>query len=195
MSLDSRRPPRAGPNQDPWSRWAWLAVPVVGVVVLAGLWWAIFSPSPELATMAVAPTMPPAPTEPAPSVVGAEPETRPLLAQPAISTPASEAVAAAPEQPATDEAPAALSEELLLGALVNVTGTAGLGLNMRVDAGTEHAHVKVLFEGLSVQIVDGPKAADGHTWWQVRDEAGVVGWVVAQFLMLGDGSDLLLACH
>jgi hypothetical protein len=33
-----------------------------------------------------------------------------------------------------------------------------------------------------VEILDGPKEADDYTWWQVRDEAGITGWVAGEYL-------------
>jgi hypothetical protein len=192
MSLDSRRPPRGGPDQDLWPKWMWVAVPVLVVVVVAGLWWAIFSPSPESPTAAPTPTVPLVPTQPtqAPSpqatlAIGAEPqETRPLLPQPATFTPApGELVSTPTGQGAAAETPA-VAAELAIGAKAQVTGTSGVGLNMRAGAGTGHARVKTLPEGEPLEVIGGPREANGFTWWQVRDGAGTTGWVASQFLAL-----------
>ena len=195
MSLDSRRPSRGGPDQDLWPKWMWVAVPVLVVVVVAGLWWAIFSPSPESPTAAPTPTVPLVPTQPtqAPSpqatlAIGAEPqETRPLLPQPATFTPApGELVTTPTGQVTTAETPEAVAEELGIGAKAKVVGTSGVGLNMRAGAGTGHARVKTLPEGEPLEIIGGPREANGFTWWQVRDGAGTTGWAASQFLTLGE---------
>jgi hypothetical protein len=186
MSLDSNRPPRRGPEQDLWPKWMWVAVPVLVVVVVAGLWWAIFSPSPEPPTAAPTPTMPLVPTQPtqgptpqATLAITAE-ETRPVLPQPATFTPAPGELVATP----TGEV-AAESEELSIGSNATVVGTGAVGLNMRAGAGTGHARVKTLADGSPVEIIGGPRTANNLTWWQVRDAAGTTGWAAAQFLSPG----------
>jgi len=63
-----------------------------------------------------------------------------------------------------------------------VSGTGGAGLNLRSGAGTGHARVKTLREGAVVEVIGGPKEGDGLTWWQIRDQTGVAGWVAAKYL-------------
>ena len=190
MSLDaSNRPTRGGGGNDLWPKWMWIAVPVLVVVVVAGLWWAIFSPSqPAVATPTSTPTVrvirnPPTqgPTQ-SPSVVpeGAEP-TRPVLAElPTFTvTPAISSETPVASQPT--EAPAAA---FAVGAKAAVKGTGGLGLNMRSGAGTTHARVKTLADGTLVELVGGPTEANNYTWWEIRDPAGITGWVADDFLDL-----------
>ncbi len=193
MSLDSRRPSRGGPDQDLWPKWMWVAVPVLVVVVVAGLWWAIFSPSPESPTAAPTPTMPLVPTQPtqAPSpqatlAIGTEPEEpRPQLPQPATFTPAPVDLVTTPTTEGATETTTDTTEELGIGAKAKVVNTRGVGLNMRAGAGTGHARVKTLPEGEPLEIIGGPREANGFTWWQVRDGAGTTGWAASQFLTLG----------
>lgn len=105
-------------------------------------------------------------TAPADTVATAEPTTAP---------------AAATEAPTI--APADDSGGLAKGSSAVVTGTAGRGLRVRTGAGLSEPAVKVLPEGTTVQILDGPRSADGYDWYQVRDAAGVEGWVAADWLV------------
>ncbi len=183
MSLDSSpRPSRGGPRQDLWPKWMWVAVPVLVVVVVAGLWWAIFSPpdtslptpSPT-ATMRLIRTQPTQePTKFQTLPAGEATSTRQVLdvstftpTPPSIVTPAGGATAEA--------------EGLGIGAEVKVDASAGL--NMRAGAGTGHARIKTLANGTLLEVIGGPKDANGFTWWQVRDPAGATGWVVSKYLM------------
>ena len=184
MSLDAGRTPgRGGSNQDLWPRWMWFAVPVLVVVVVAGLWWALFQ----------TPTTNNKKTPPAPVGSKRTPSTQapaaantlavsttismtPQIIIPATSTPI--------PGPTSTIAPTVLPTVagLSIGAKAKVIGTAGAGLNMRSAAGTAHGRVKTLREGAIVEIIGGPTDADDLTWWQVRDEAGITGWVASKFL-------------
>lgn len=188
MSLDSsRRTPGRGSSADLWPKWMWVAVPVLVVVVVAGLWWAIFSPTEPKITPTPSPTprilRPPATQAPTLYATLA-PEETPLIeatpTRPAIIvytfTPTPQAVTTPTAQ--GTEAPTGLT----IGAKAKVTGTGGSGLNMRAGAGTGHARIKTLPEGTIVEIIGGPKDANNYTWWQVKDESGVTGWVVSKFL-------------
>ena len=189
-----RMPGRGKPGQDLWPKWMWIAVPLLVVVVVAGLWWAIFSPTEKAGT---APTPSPTmriirPTQPtqAPTlqstlgpaeVTPTRAEITPTrqLVMPIVSTftptPASVVTP-------TVGATAVPSPALAIGAKVRVAGTQGSPLNMRAGAGTAQAVVKRLPEGARVEIIGGPKDANGFTWWQVRDEAGTTGWVASRYL-------------
>ena len=71
---------------------------------------------------------------------------------------------------------------LVVGSKAKVVGTGGSGLNVRSAAGTGQARIKTLPDGTLVEVIGGPTEADGFTWWQIRDEAGVTGWVASKFL-------------
>ena len=73
---------------------------------------------------------------------------------------------------------------LAVGAMV-VANTGGSGLNVRSGAGTGHARVKTLPDGTALEIIGGPQEADGHTWYQVRDDVGTTtGWVIVGYIRL-----------
>jgi hypothetical protein len=189
MSLDpSRRTPGRGTSTDLWPKWMWVAVPVLVVVVVAGLWWAIFSPGEPKVTPTPSPTprvlRPPATQAPTLQATLAPGETPPAAEATATRpvvivytfTPTAQAVTTPTEAPT-------VSTGLAIGAKARVTGTGGSGLNMRAGAGTGHARVKTLPEGAIVEIIGGPKDANNYTWWQVKDESGTTGWVVSKFLV------------
>jgi Tfp pilus assembly protein PilF/uncharacterized protein YgiM (DUF1202 family) len=60
-------------------------------------------------------------------------------------------------------------------AIVTVsTGT----LRVRSGAGTSFALVTQLADGTTVNLLEGPQAVDGFSWWHIRTGDGVEGWAV-----------------
>lgn len=59
-------------------------------------------------------------------------------------------------------------------------------LNLRSGPGLGYRVVTGLSYGTTVEIVDGPHAADGHNWFQVRVTGGAYGWVAGKFLDAGE---------
>jgi len=189
MSLDSgkRLPTRSA--QDLWPKWMWVAVPVLVVVVVAGLWWAIFSegepkvtPTPSPTPKVVRPPVTQAPTQ----YATLAPEGTPAGEQPTATRADVIMVTHTPTRLTvlTPSAEATVVQTgLAIGSKAKVTGTGGSGLNMRAGAGTGHARVKTLADGTVVEIIGGPKDANSYTWWQVKDESGTTGWVVSKFLV------------
>ncbi len=55
--------------------------------------------------------------------------------------------------------------------------TASGGINMRDKPGATAKQIIKLAPNAVVTVKDGPKDADGYTWWQVDDGNGNVGWV------------------
>ncbi|MHB0857634.1 MAG: SH3 domain-containing protein [Anaerolineae bacterium] len=184
MSLDNKRrvPGGSGSGQDLWPKWMWVAVPVLVVVVVAGLWWAIFSPSDTLSTGPTAtPTM---------KLAGTQPTQGPTLF---ATLPPLEATATREILPLSTFTPTPGAVSTPTGGVVETTSgmavgsqakvnSGGQGLNMRMEAGTNQSRIKTLPEGSTVEIIGGPKDADGLTWWQVRDSTGTTGWVASKFL-------------
>lgn len=91
--------------------------------------------------------------------------------------PAPEEAAPAPADP---NAPA--PAELGSGSQVKVTGTEGLGVNLREGSGVTFGIVETIADETRLEILDGPIEADGYTWWQARLEDGREGWVVQDFI-------------
>jgi hypothetical protein len=67
---------------------------------------------------------------------------------------------------------------LSVGGLAIVNTTEGDTLNVRTAPTRDSAVATRLPDGDRVTIVDGPRAAEGFTWWKVRTAAGIEGWVV-----------------
>lgn len=51
------------------------------------------------------------------------------------------------------------------GVYVQITGTGGVGLNIRSDAGEQAPILFLGYDNEVYQITKGPKQADGYTWW------------------------------
>jgi len=73
---------------------------------------------------------------------------------------------------------------LSVGVQAAVFGVGNDKLNIRNRPSLSDS--QVLFrenEGKRFDIIGGPQAADGYTWWQVRDpQFQVTGWAVANYL-------------
>lgn len=82
------------------------------------------------------------------------------------------------EQP-TIRTPGAIT----VGSTVQVVGTDGVALRARAQPSRESAVLTRFAEGTRLTVVDGPREAEGLTWWQVRGDAGE-GWCAADFLQV-----------
>lgn len=49
-------------------------------------------------------------------------------------------------------------------------------VNLRSGAGLDYAIIRELREGETGTVVDGPRQADGYTWWKVSWDEGNTGW-------------------
>ena len=68
------------------------------------------------------------------------------------------------------------------GDAVVVTGTDGLGVNLRESANTTSAIIEILQDDTPLTVVAGPEESEGFTWWQVSMQDGVQGWLVQDYL-------------
>jgi hypothetical protein len=74
---------------------------------------------------------------------------------------------------------------IAVGSFVQVTGTGTVGLRLHEDAGLDS---KTQFLGVDTEvfkIADGPRQADGYTWWYLVApyDSEHHGWAVANYLM------------
>jgi hypothetical protein len=72
------------------------------------------------------------------------------------------------------------------GATVQVTGTGGEGLRLRSEPGLGNQVLLLASEAEVFRITDGPKEADGYTWWYLVgpfDETRR-GWAVSNYLVV-----------
>jgi hypothetical protein len=79
---------------------------------------------------------------------------------------------------------AAAPGQIGVGAYVQIQGTEGAGLRIRSAPGLNSDTVFKGEEAETFRVKDGPKDADGHTWWYVvapYDETRA-GWAAADFL-------------
>lgn len=108
------------------------------------------------------------------------------LADPVYAPGSTPLIAPAPDQPllvspsdiVTPVATRNFNAVLVAGGLAVIHTTDGDQLNVRSGAGTNYLIVGKLGDGARVTIMDGPVAADGFTWWQIRTNSGIAGWVV-----------------
>ncbi|HEX2905590.1 MAG TPA: SH3 domain-containing protein, partial [Phototrophicaceae bacterium] len=67
---------------------------------------------------------------------------------------------------------------LAVGRLATVNTTQGDQLNMRFGPGTSFEILGKLPAGVLVTLLDGPRFAEGLTWWKIRSSSGLEGWAV-----------------
>lgn len=76
----------------------------------------------------------------------------------------------------------ARADTLTVGSAVQVTGTAGDGLNVRSSADSTAAVVGVERDGAQGVILEGPVIGGSFTWWRIQWKSGLMGWSVALYL-------------
>jgi hypothetical protein len=76
------------------------------------------------------------------------------------------------------------SADIRLGAYVQITGTGTDGLRLRVSPGLQSDVRLVAIEAEVFQVEDGPRDADGYTWWYLVApyDNTHYGWAVANYL-------------
>jgi hypothetical protein len=67
---------------------------------------------------------------------------------------------------------------LTVGGIATVNTTEGDQLNVRLGPGTSNEIIARLEDGERVTLLEGPRTAEGFTWWKIRTAAGIEGWVV-----------------
>ena len=90
-----------------------------------------------------------------------------------------------PTVPPTDTPVPVAPTELAPAVYAEVTGTEGAGVSLRAGPGTNNARLSVAAEGSLVLVLDGPRDDENlgeFVWWLVRDEDGIEGWTVQDFL-------------
>lgn len=76
------------------------------------------------------------------------------------------------------------SDDIVVGARVQIKGTGGDGLRLRTDPGLENDVLLVGSEAEVFLVNDGPVEMDDYTWWYLvglYDETRV-GWAVSNYL-------------
>jgi hypothetical protein len=78
------------------------------------------------------------------------------------------------------------TNEFYIGEYVMVSGTDGEGLNLRSCADTSCSVLVDMPDGTVMQVVGGPTAADGYTWWNLSGTVSGVsytGWAIQDYLV------------
>jgi len=179
----ARRPP-PDPSRSalyvPWWGFAIVILAVAGIT--CGLWALVFmnrgdavagvgpTPTPIFVVITATPTLGPAPGE-------------------ASSTPEGGGVPGVNTLLPTEFGPGATATPdenlpILVGSLVEVFGTEGDGVAVRQGPGLNYSFFFVGQDGDRFNVEDGPRDADGYTWWQLTDpnDPDRAGWVVENFL-------------
>ena len=99
--------------------------------------------------------------------------------------PAPTSTSGAPPTPTIDPfAPTPAPTGIALGNYVQITGTNGEGLRIRSEPGLNSNPVFLGFDSEVFIIQDGPRTADGYTWWYLVApyDQSRAGWAAADFL-------------
>ena len=153
--------------EDLLNPWIVLGSLIVGLLLIgAALWYLSYSApdAPIVGPPTAELTIIPAPTR-TPAIVA----TPPVSPTPTLALP-----------------PAPLPGVMVPGALVQISGTGGDGLNLRDTPGLNSGIQYLGFESEVFTIVEGPVEADGLVWWYIvgfSDESRS-GWAASNFLEL-----------
>ncbi len=73
---------------------------------------------------------------------------------------------------------------IFVGAYVKISGTEGSGLRLRSEPGTNKTMLFVAMDDEIYQVKDGPRDAEGYTWWylQAPYDTKRSGWAVSKYL-------------
>lgn len=128
-------------------------------------------------------------TPPGPGPLALTPELTPIVVQPTAALPISSPTL----RPTRTTSPAistptgtptpGVPGKITVGGYVRVQGTGADGLSFRSGPGTNYARYKIVEDGVILLVLQEPREAEGSTWWFLRDQAGVEGWAVQNFLV------------
>ncbi len=173
-------PPEKSGLYVPW--WGFALVILVVAGITCGLWGVVLMNRGDTST-----TNGPTPT-PIFVVITSVPTVGvpPSAAPGALST----APVGNPTQPPsggpTATTPAVVGPAITIGATIVVKGTEGSGLTVRQGPGIDYTYIFVANEGEQFKVQDGPKEANGYTWWYIVDpnNADRFGWAVQNYMQV-----------
>ncbi|OGO27297.1 MAG: hypothetical protein A2Z16_13965 [Chloroflexi bacterium RBG_16_54_18] len=78
---------------------------------------------------------------------------------------------------------------ITVGSHVQVTGTGGEGLRLRIEPSLDGQILMLGSEAEVFRVHEGPREADGYTWWYLVGpfDSSRYGWAVANFLVVVQG--------
>ncbi|MGB3304743.1 MAG: SH3 domain-containing protein [Thermomicrobiales bacterium] len=187
------------PEERYWTEYLRIALPVIGLLLMLGLFWYwaqqligddgntteptateqtlgsldIITPTAPVATPE--PTTAPAPTQKPATEVANTQGNQNQNQQGSTGDNQAGSNQTATEPPASE---AATSQAIEIGAKVVTTDD----VNLRPDASTEGEPVTLLKKGTELTVIDGPQTGENYTWWQVEDADGNQGWVASEFI-------------
>jgi hypothetical protein len=87
-------------------------------------------------------------------------------------------------QAPTDSPTIGPSIPIVLGSTIMISGTGGDGLSVRQGPGVDYAYLFVAKDGDQFLVQDGPREANGYTWWYIVDpkDPNRFGWAVETFM-------------
>lgn len=86
--------------------------------------------------------------------------------------------------PTLAPSPMPTADVLFIGGYARVSGTDGDALRLRSDPGLQTTTLGTVAEGTVLLILDGPRDADGITWWRLRSLLdGGEGWAAELYLV------------
>ena len=143
--------------------WRWLGIGLLVVVILGG------------AVLLARENLPAQPLVLEPTATATVVEPTPTVeATPLAPTPTSVPPTATPEPTPTTE--------IEPGVEVQVVGAGVDKLSFRSGPGSDYARLKIVSDGDTFTVLDGPEEADGYLWWRLKDDAGTIGWVAENWL-------------
>ncbi len=159
--------------------WLWVALPVGVLGLIAALWFLVIAPGGSTPPRATA-------TPPRTATVAATTTLAAIAVPTQAGQPTAEVAATPTVEPTAEPAPTAKPTTIGLGVRVEVAGTGASKLSVRQNPGTSAPRLKLVPDGTQLVVVGGPESANGLTWWKVDDQAGLVGWVAADYLQLAE---------
>lgn len=75
---------------------------------------------------------------------------------------------------------------IAVGRYVKVSGTQGVGLRMRAEAGTSGNVNFLALDDEAFKVIDGPVVKDGYTWWHCEAllDKSRMGWAAENYLLV-----------
>ena len=88
--------------------------------------------------------------------------------------------------PTSEEVSILPPDVVAVGRYVKVSGTQGVGLRMRAQAGTSGDVNFIALDDEAFKIIDGPLVSDGYTWWlcEALLDKTRSGWAAENYLLV-----------
>lgn len=79
-----------------------------------------------------------------------------------------------------------LPGEIGIGVYVQISGTQGTGLRVRIEPGLNTDSLFLGYDDEVFKVVDGPRQVDGYTWWKLSAtyDATRSGWAAQDYLVV-----------